>query len=87
MTKNSDYEYSQTLGLTSQAAVAAVENRYDLILIASRRCRELRRGDAPRVPTQHGPVLTTLKEIEHGVVGRDYLLKPTEVAPRRKKWS
>jgi DNA-directed RNA polymerase omega subunit len=86
MTKQEEIEYAATLGLTSEAAVAALGNRYDLILIASRRCRELSRGDQPRVPTRHGHVLTTLKEIEFGKVGRDYLLKPTEVAPRRRKW-
>lgn len=86
MTKLQEAEYAATLGLTSQAAVEAVGNRYDLILIASRRCRELARGDAPRVGGRHGHVLTTLKEIELGKVGRDYLLKPTEVEPRRRKW-
>ena len=87
MTKQEELEYAATLGLTSQDAVEAVGNRYDLILIAARRCRELSRGDQPRVESRHGHVLTTLKEIEFGKVGRDYLLKPTEVAPRRKKWS
>jgi len=86
MTKMEEAEYAATLGLTSEAAVEAVGNRYDLILIASRRCRELSRGDTPRVNSRHGHVLTTLKEIEHGKVGRDYLFKATEVAPRRRKW-
>ena len=82
---NDDYEYDQTLGLTSQAAVEAVGNRYDLILIASQRCRELRRGHRAKVDTRHGAVLTTLKEIEQGKIGRSYLLKETEQPSRHKR--
>ena len=87
MTKQQEIEYAQTLGLTSQRVVDAVGNRYDLILIASQRCRELSRGDLPRVASKHGHVLTTLKEIEHSKVGREYLLKSSESAPRRRKFS
>lgn len=72
------YSEERTLGLTSQAAVAAVGNRYDLVLIAAQRVRELHRGHRPRVETQHGPVLTALKEIEQGLVDRKYLLKSTD---------
>ncbi len=85
LTKQQELEYAATLGLTSEAAVAAVGNRYDMVLIASQRCRELARGDLPRVLSKHGPVLTTLKEIEHGKVGREYLFKTAEAEPRRRK--
>ena len=37
--------YEATLGLSNEAAVTAVENRYDLVLIGARRARELGRGD------------------------------------------
>lgn len=83
-TKQDELEYAATLGLTSEAAVAQVENRYDLVLIASRRCRELARGDLPRIESKHGHVLTTLKEIEFGKVGREYLTKNLDVEPRRR---
>lgn len=74
-----------TAGLSSQAAVEAVGNRYDLVLIAARRVRELHRGDARRVDEhRHGATLTALLEIEQGKVGRDYLYKEQEVAPRRR---
>ena len=85
MNKQEELEYEATLGLTSQAAVNAVENRYDLVLIGARRARELGRGDEPRVGgPKHGHVLTALKEIEHGKVGRNYLFKEQDVAPRRR---
>ena len=79
MTKQQELEYAATLGRTSEAVVAAVGNRYDLVLIASRRCRELSRGDLPRVETKHSHALTTIKEIEHGKVGREYLFKNTKL--------
>jgi DNA-directed RNA polymerase subunit omega len=59
--------------ITSEKAAAAVGNRFDLVLIASQRVRELKRGFAPHVSTKNGPVITALKEIEQGKVGRDYL--------------
>lgn len=59
--------------ISSEQAVNQVGNRYDLILIASQRVRELRRGHQPKVDTKHGPVLTALTEIEEGKVGRDHL--------------
>lgn len=85
LTKQQELEYAATLGLTSEAAVTAIGNRYDLVLVASRRCRELSRGDLPRVQSRHGHVLTTLKEIEHGKVGREYLFKTLDAEPRRRR--
>ena len=61
--------------ITSQAAGRAVGSLYDLVLIASRRVRELRSGHAPMVEKQYGDLVTALSEIEEGKVGRDYLLK------------
>jgi DNA-directed RNA polymerase subunit omega len=85
MTKQEELEYEATLGLTSQLAVEAVENRYDLVLIGARRARELSRGDLPRVSgPKHSHILTALKEIEQGKVGRDYLYKEQDIAPRRR---
>ena len=61
--------------ITSQAAVEQVGNRYDLVLIACIRARELTRGHIPLVSKKGGPVVTALREIEEGKVGREYLLK------------
>ena len=77
--------YESTLGLSSEAAVASVENRYDLVLIGARRARELGRGDKPRIDgPKHSAVVTALKEIELGLVGRDYLYKQLDIEPRRR---
>lgn len=80
-----DYEYDQKLGIASNEAVEAVGNRYDLVLIASRRVRELHRGDAAKLFCRRGPVLTALKEIEFGKVGRNYLLKEQDVDPPKRR--
>jgi DNA-directed RNA polymerase omega subunit len=50
-------------------------NRFDLILIASLRARELRRGYRPMVTTLNGPIVTALQEIEAGHIDSDYLKK------------
>ena len=77
--------YEATLGLSNEAAVAAVENRYDLVLIGARRARELGRGDRPKIDgPKHSAVVTALKEIELGLVGRDYLYKQLDIEPRRR---
>ena len=64
-----------TKGLCSQAAVEAVGNRFDLVLIASTRARELKRGYKALVPNPTGFIVTALREVEAGLVGRDYLKK------------
>lgn len=74
----------RTAGLTSEAAVAAIGNRYQLVLVGARRMRELGRGDRPKIATRHSHSVTAMLEIEQGHVGIDYLVKETEVAPRRR---
>lgn len=59
--------------ITSEKAAEAVGNRFDLVLIASHRVRELTRGALPRVKGKNGKAVTALREIEQGYVGRDYL--------------
>jgi len=58
---------------TSEDAVSMVGNRFDLVLIASQRVRELRNGHRAKLTTKAGPVVTALQEIEKGLVGREYL--------------
>lgn len=62
--------------LTSQLAAKQVGSQYDLVLIAARRARELNRGWAPKVQCDNSLTVTALREVEAGLVGRDYLLKP-----------
>jgi DNA-directed RNA polymerase subunit K/omega len=76
--------------ITSELAAAAAGGRYDLVLIAANRVRELRyaQGTA-RVPEQQTDISTVLLEIEQGHVGREYLDRkfdpPTQEYQRRRR--
>ena len=71
---------------TSEAAVLKLGGLYDLILVASRRVRELRRGDAAQVDRQgDGDMVVAIREIEKGLVKKDYLLKNPEVEITKKR--
>ena len=61
--------------VTSQKAADTIGNRYDMILIAALRARELQKKYQPKVVCENGPAVTALREIEDGLVGRDYLKK------------
>ena len=68
--------------ITSQDAVAMIGNRYDMVLIASRRARELARGDRPKVTKVTGHAVTALREIEQGFVDRSWLYKPQDIVSK-----
>jgi DNA-directed RNA polymerase subunit omega len=70
--------------LTSEVAARQVGGKYDLILIAARRARELNRGWRPLIASSNGVVVTALREIEAGLIGRDYLLKPQNIDRRER---
>lgn len=71
--------------ITSEVAGRRVGSLYDMILIASRRVRELRNGHAPLVASEDGDLVTAVREIEQGKIGREYLLKPPEVNNDRRR--
>ena len=50
-----------------------VTNRFDLILAASVRVRELKRGHRPKIDTKNREFITAINEFEQGVIGKDYL--------------
>jgi DNA-directed RNA polymerase subunit omega len=60
---------------TSQEAADMIGNRFDLVLIASARVRELKRGHKSKLDklVKAGPTVIALMEIEKGLVGREYL--------------
>lgn len=70
--------------LTSENAVKQVGSRYDLVLIGARRARELNRGWSALVKCDNGQVVTALREIESGMIGREYLLKPPNLDRRER---
>jgi DNA-directed RNA polymerase subunit omega len=58
---------------SSEEASNMVGSRFDLVLIASHRVRELKRGYRSTLNTKEGPTVTALMEIEAGLIGREYL--------------
>jgi DNA-directed RNA polymerase omega subunit len=65
-----------------EKCVAKVGGRFDLVLIAAQRAREIRRGGAKLVPGNNTAVVSALKEVQAGLVGDEYLAK----IPRREKF-
>ena len=59
--------------IDTDRCVEMVGNRFDLVLIAAARVRELRRGHTKQVSGVNSPTITALREIEAGHVGREYL--------------
>ena len=54
-------------GISAEKAVEAIGNRFDLVLAASQRARELKNGHAQRVQGKDAsPTITALREIEEG---------------------
>lgn len=79
--------HDTTEGICSQAAVQAVGNRYDLVLIASQRVRELKSGHRPKLATKNGPLITATMEVAAGHVGREYLLRGVHMPRKRNKFA
>jgi DNA-directed RNA polymerase omega subunit len=61
--------------ITSQKAAQVYGGLFDLVLGASQRAREIRRGSAPKIKTDNGPVVAALKEIEEGLYTKKDFLK------------
>ena len=61
--------------IDTDRCVEAVGNRFDLVLIAAARVRELRRGHTKQVKGLNSPTIIALREIEAGLIGREYLKK------------
>lgn len=73
---------------TSEAATLKYGgNKYEMILAGANRAREIKRGKAPLVKSQYGPVVTALMEIEQGKIGPEYLREGFAKAKRNRDGS
>jgi DNA-directed RNA polymerase subunit omega len=61
--------------IDTDRCVENIGNRFDLVLVAAVRVRELRRGYQKHVAGHNSTTITALQEIERGFVTRDYLRK------------
>ncbi|CCG85411.1 DNA-directed RNA polymerase subunit omega [Erwinia piriflorinigrans] len=61
--------------VTVQAAVEKIGNRFDLVLVAARRARQMQVGGKdPLVPEENDkPTVIALREIEEGLMNNDIL--------------
>ena len=70
--------------ITVEDCLDNVENRFELVLVAARRARQLHLGHDPLVPENRGKhTVIALREIAEGFVTRD-ILKEAEVDPREE---
>jgi len=63
--------------ISSEKAAEMIGNRFDLVLVASQRARELSNGSMPKTSDPgHSTTVTALREIEEGKYTKeDYLAK------------
>ncbi len=69
--------------VTVEDSLAQVNNRFDLVLIASKRARNISMGAEPMLPDDNDkPTVIALREIADGLVGEDILQEaPPPPAP------
>ena len=61
--------------VTIQDAVEIVGNRFDLILLATKRARELANGKDPKVEWDNDkPTVVALREIEAGLISEEIMV-------------
>jgi DNA-directed RNA polymerase omega subunit len=72
--------------LSSEDAVAAYGDRFEMVLAASQRARELRNGHKPMVEGRgNGFIVTALNEIEQGKYTRADFLKTVKSKKKGNK--
>ena len=71
--------------LSSEDAVAAYGDRFEMVLAASQRARELRAGHMPRVEGKNGYIVTALNEIEQGKYTRQDFLKTVKTKKKGQR--
>ena len=71
--------------LSSEDAVKAYGDRFEMVLAASQRARELKNGHMPRVECNNGFIVTALNEIEQGKYTRADFLKTVKTKKKGQR--
>ena len=58
--------------VTVEDSLQKVKNRFELVVIVSKRVKRLMKGDAPQVVSKNKPVVTALREVAAGKVYFNY---------------
>jgi DNA-directed RNA polymerase subunit omega len=61
--------------ITVEDCIKIIPNRFDLVLAATYRARQLAQGHTPRVQSKDKPTVIALREIAAGMTDRDMLSK------------
>ena len=65
--------------ITVEDCMTNVDNRFDLVLLASRRARQLVNGVDPLVPWENDkPTVVALREIAEGLISEETVAEPEE---------
>ncbi|WP_078118213.1 DNA-directed RNA polymerase subunit omega [Thiosocius teredinicola] len=65
--------------ITVEDCLNNVDNRFDLVLLASRRARQLVNGVDPLVPWENDkPTVVALREIAEGLISEETMVEPEE---------
>lgn len=71
-------------GLCNANATVKMGNLFNMILAASNRVREIRRGKPSLINSRNGDLVHAMMEIERGIIGQDYVYK-TPLAETRHR--
>jgi DNA-directed RNA polymerase subunit omega len=61
--------------ITVEDCLKTIPNRFEMVLAATYRARQLVQGHTPRVESKDKPTVTALREIAEGMTDRDMLSK------------
>ena len=61
--------------ITVEVCLSQIPNRFELVLSAAYRARQLAQGATPKLDSKDKPTVTALREVAAGLVGREMLRK------------
>ncbi|MBI3781792.1 MAG: DNA-directed RNA polymerase subunit omega [Deltaproteobacteria bacterium] len=64
--------------ITVEDCLEKIPNRFELVLLAARRAKQLLKGARPLVQTDNKEVVASLREIGEGKVGMQYPEAPSD---------
>lgn len=67
--------YSPELEITTEECTKVIPNKYEMIIMAAARARELERGATPMVEGDNKLCVTAMKEIAAGLVDREVMFR------------
>lgn len=72
--------------VTVEDCLDRVENRFQLVLVASRRARQIALGQMPLVPEENDkPTVIALRELAAGLIDPQALMREPQVLPERER--